>query len=665
MAIVCIAPLLSLAGGAVPAKAAGFVPRYQTDPLPGVQVRGLRDPALPLSVDVGQVSRGAPVHLEVVRAGDAVGGDPARLETTSAACRRVGGIICVNGDFGECPTCAAPLGGVVHDNVLERSTLTSHPQLRLGSGLGAGPLATGASLLATTTYPMPGGGERVVQSTLGLDAVNRTRGVDQVVLFTPRWWGTTRTAADGDEAVLGGGPAALGADVAAVPRELRLGTGSSSIPGDGMVVSAHGAGSVRLRSFWSVATDPTALRRTVVLRPRADQAVEESVGGHPVVLSAGQTVIAGSTDPFATNRHPRTMIGWNGAGDLWLVTVDGRQAGHSQGVSLTEGADLLRQLGATEGFNLDGGGSSTFVSLPPGGGRTPVVLNRPSDGTERRLSTFLAVVPDRPHEVRCGGSGSPRVATSAAATSSGPGYRMVASDGGVFAFGAAGFFGAVNGSCLQAPVVGMAPTPTGGGYWMASADGGVFALGDAPFLGATGNLARPIVGMASTPSGAGYWLVASDGGIFAFGDAPFLGSTGGIALHQPVVGMAATPSGRGYWLVASDGGIFAFGDAPFRGSTGGTRLDRAVVGMAATAAGGYWLVAADGGIFAYGDAGFWGSTGGIPLDAPVVAMTRAGARGYWLVASDGGVFAFGDAPFLGSTGGIPLTRPIVGMSAGR
>ena len=79
-----------------------------------------------------------------------------------------------------------------------------------------------------------------------------------------------------------------------------------------------------------------------------------------------------------------------------------------------------------------------------------------------------------------------------------------------------------------------------------ASDGGIFAFGDAGFYGSTGgmHLNRPIVGMAATPSGNGYWLVASDGGIFAFGDAAFHGSTGGMHLNQPIVGMAADATGQ-------------------------------------------------------------------------------------------------------------------------
>ena len=80
----------------------------------------------------------------------------------------------------------------------------------------------------------------------------------------------------------------------------------------------------------------------------------------------------------------------------------------------------------------------------------------------------------------------------------------------------------------------------GRGYWLVASDGGIFGFGDAGFFGSTGATAlnRPIVAMAPTPSGRGYWLVASDGGIFGFGDAGFFGSTGDMRLSRPIVGMA-------------------------------------------------------------------------------------------------------------------------------
>ncbi len=247
----------------------------------------------------------------------------------------------------------------------------------------------------------------------------------------------------------------------------------------------------------------------------------------------------------------------------------------------------------------------------------------------------------------------------------GDGYRFVASDGGVFDFGGAGFYGSAGGTPLNAPVVGMADTPSSQGYWLVASDGGIFTYGDAHFFGSMGghHLNEPIVGMAATPDGKGYWLVASDGGIFSYGDAQFYGSTGSMTLNKPIVGMAAAPNG-GYWLVASDGGIFSYGRASFYGSTGSMTLNKPIVGMAAAPnGGGYWLVASDGGIFTYGRASFYGSTGSLRLNQPIVGMAAApNGGGYWLVASDGGIFSYGDTLFYGSTGGISLNKPIVGMS---
>jgi hypothetical protein len=261
-------------------------------------------------------------------------------------------------------------------------------------------------------------------------------------------------------------------------------------------------------------------------------------------------------------------------------------------------------------------------------------------------------------------SGQARQLAASVNCSSQPGYRLVASDGGVFSF-CEPYLGSMGGQQLNAPIVGMAETPGDSGYWEVGSDGGIFSFGNAGFHGSTGgmHLNAPIVGMATSPDGGGYWLVASDGGIFSYGDAAFHGSTGSMHLNKPIVGMASTADGRGYWLVASDGGIFSFGDAQFYGSTGSLHLNAPVAGMTASPDGaGYWLVASDGGIFTYGDATFQGSAGSFKLNKPVVGMmSSTNGGGYSLVASDGGIFTFGDAVFHGSTGGLALAAPIAGM----
>lgn len=70
-----------------------------------------------------------------------------------------------------------------------------------------------------------------------------------------------------------------------------------------------------------------------------------------------------------------------------LVTVDGRQAGYSVGMSLNELAAFLLELGAADAVNLDGGGSTTMFL-------DGKVVNKPSDKEgERSVSDAILVFP--------------------------------------------------------------------------------------------------------------------------------------------------------------------------------------------------------------------------------------------------------------------------------
>jgi ribosomal protein L24E len=133
---------------------------------------------------------------------------------------------------------------------------------------------------------------------------------------------------------------------------------------------------------------------------------------------------------------------------------------------------------------------------------------------------------------------------------------------------------------LNGPVLDSIPTPTGRGYYMVASDGGIFAFGDARFAGSMGGrkLNAPVESLVPDADGAGYWLVASDGGIFAF-DAPFRGSMGATLLNRPVTGMVRFDDG--YLMVGEDGGIFDFSCAAFAGSLGANPPARPIVSVAA------------------------------------------------------------------------------------
>ena len=266
-------------------------------------------------------------------------------------------------------------------------------------------------------------------------------------------------------------------------------------------------------------------------------------------------------------------------------------------------------------------------------------------------------------------------AIAAATVSKKPqGYWLVGRDGGIFSFGAAGFYGSTGALHLQRPVVGMTPTADHRGYWLVAADGGIFAFGDAGFYGSipgiglapagSNRLPRlnaPIVGMVPSVDGGGYFMVATDGGVFAFGDAQFEGScpgVGGCRGSAKVVMPDAV--GNGYWVVTTNGHVHSFGNAPNYGEPGPKAV--LVSSAARTPSGhGYWILYRNGVVFHYGQALNYGSlpagdAGGYDIATAIFPTATAG---YWIATAAGAVYPFGDATFKGDMAGHHLNGSII------
>ncbi|TAK19308.1 MAG: hypothetical protein EPO40_34480 [Myxococcaceae bacterium] len=113
--------------------------------------------------------------------------------------------------------------------------------------------------------------------------------------------------------------------------------------------------------------------------------MREAVSGHPTLVVGGATR-DNSGDTGLCPRNPRTAAGLTADHrTLILAVVDGRYAPTRVGMTCNELAALMRDLGARDALNLDGGGSATMWLSGVG------VLNRPSDGTPRTVSNHLAV----------------------------------------------------------------------------------------------------------------------------------------------------------------------------------------------------------------------------------------------------------------------------------
>ena len=215
------------------------------------------------------------------------------------------------------------------------------------------------------------------------------------------------------------------------------------------------------------------------------------------------------------------------------------------------------------------------------------------------------------------------------------GYWLVASDGGIFAFGDAGFHGSIPGlglspagsglaNALNAPIVGMVPSADGGGYFMVASDGGVFAFGDARFAGSCpgiGGCSGAAVAVLPDATGGGYWLVTKTGNVYTFGDAPYFGAPG--PQGSPITAAVRSADGHGYFVLLANGTVDGYGDAVSlggpTGAVGGSNAASAVFTDAG--GGGYWVASAAGAVFTYGDAPNDGSMTGTRLNGSIIAGT--------------------------------------------
>ncbi len=121
--------------------------------------------------------------------------------------------------------------------------------------------------------------------------------------------------------------------------------------------------------------------------PRVVDAIA-GIGSFTTTAGVASVDTEGWDVSLTDGRNPRTMIGFRKASPprVWLVAVDGRQSALSVGMTFTEEARFMTDLGAEQSVNLDGGGSTTAWVKGQ-------IKNSPSDGSERRVCTAWIVAP--------------------------------------------------------------------------------------------------------------------------------------------------------------------------------------------------------------------------------------------------------------------------------
>jgi hypothetical protein len=296
-------------------------------------------------------------------------------ETTSGIAKRRGALAAVNGGYfrTEGPYRGEPAGIVIEAGKVLSEPSRRRPGLAVSN---RGP----RTRLAVVDVALRLEAVAANKARRRIDGVNRPRLDDELILFTPEFDKTTLTGPGGIEAVVDRGRVA----------DIVAGVGGAAIPVRGTVLSAHGRA-----ADWLRANLPKGARvettSEVGLSPKPPFAPDFVLGGGPRLVQGGRP--AGPHDPdvygpgFAEARHPRTAVGVRADGRALLVTVDGRQPELSVGMTIAEMAALLRELGAVEAINMDGGGSTTMVVKGK-------VVNSPSDLTgERPVGDALLVSP--------------------------------------------------------------------------------------------------------------------------------------------------------------------------------------------------------------------------------------------------------------------------------
>ena len=94
--------------------------------------------------------------------------------------------------------------------------------------------------------------------------------------------------------------------------------------------------------------------------------MKTAVGGGPVLLQNGKIKITNNEEvkfmgKAIDDKHPRTCMGYTKDGRLIVLVIQGRFSGIAEGATLTQEAQLLKDLGCVEALNLDGGGSSCML----------------------------------------------------------------------------------------------------------------------------------------------------------------------------------------------------------------------------------------------------------------------------------------------------------------
>lgn len=285
-------------------------------------------------------------------------------------------VLGINGDFFSLET-GVPMGLVINEG-----RLISSDDHRPAVGFGA----DGSAFIG---WPNLTCGLYMGDSPITIEYVNKKRTSSSAYLLTRDFSEQTRNSTPGYDVFLritDGASLQIEKPLSVVVDRVEANSTSVPIPEGYMVLTVDANGPPdRVAAVQALVPGQPA---TIVVHTQ-DARFEQAafgVGGDEILLLNGEIQRQSNSAV-----HPRSAVGVKSDGTLVLFEMDGRQSGYSSGLSLTDTAKALQDMGCVEAINLDGGGSSSFVVKYPGEEEAKVV-NSPSDGSLRKCANFIFLV---------------------------------------------------------------------------------------------------------------------------------------------------------------------------------------------------------------------------------------------------------------------------------
>jgi len=202
-------------------------------------------------------------------------------------------------------------------------------------------------------------------------------------LLSNDWGVSTRSSSASREIVLtptGSSNLKLNSNISCIVSEVRKDVKNSDIPPGCFVLTYQNNGTASGNAMLNSLKSGDLLTLTVI----ASEDISSpdtvlSVGGGDLILDNGFFDESLADESHEKQRNPRTAVGITADGRVLFYACDGRSKSHSEGLTLSELAGVMLELGCVDAMNLDGGGSTTVVVE----GKT---VNKPSDGKQRAVS---------------------------------------------------------------------------------------------------------------------------------------------------------------------------------------------------------------------------------------------------------------------------------------